>query len=142
MNKLVDCSKVYVDTSLLSTKDNEFYGVFANEDIKNGELVECGLMRRLSDNDNKNFDGMKNPYVFTWSDDNPNYTWSFASGCATFYNTSLEENANTKIIRDFNKDKYDIIATKDIKKGEELTHTYKSLKWRTTFTELYDNLKT
>ena len=49
MNKLVDCSRVYVDTSLLSTKDNEFYGVFANEDIKNGELVECGLMKRLSD---------------------------------------------------------------------------------------------
>ena len=142
MNKLVDCSRVYVDTSLLSTKDNEFYGVFANEDIKNGELVECGLMKRLSDNDNKIFDGMKNPYVFTWSDDNPNYTWAFASGCATFYNTNLEEHANTKIIRDFNKDKYDIIATRDIKRGEELTHTYKSLKWRTTFTELYDKLNT
>jgi hypothetical protein len=140
MNTLVDCSKVYVAPSSFSTKDNQFYGVFAKDDIKTGAIVERGLMKRLSSNDNKEFDGMKNPYVFTWSDDTPNYTWAFASGCATFYNTNLEEQSNTNMIRNFNENKFEIIATKDIKKGDELTHTYKSLKWRTSFVELYAKL--
>ena len=139
-NTEVDCSKVCVKTSTFSSPDNIFYGAFATCDIKAGELIEKGLMKRLSDNQNKCFDGMKNPYVFTWSDDQPNYTWAYPSGCLTFYNTGLENETNTKLIRHFDEDKYEVYAVKDIKAGEELTHTYKSLKWRTVFTSLYNEL--
>ena len=88
MNK-VDCSKVYVDTSSFSTPDNYFDGAFAKVDIKKGELVEKGIVRRLSDSNNKSFDGQKNAFVFTWSDDKPNYTWAIGSGCLTFYNSGI-----------------------------------------------------
>ena len=127
----VDCSKVYVKTSSFSTKSNEFDGAFANTDIKNGELVETGIIRVL-----ENFDGMKNPHVFTWSDEIPNKTWAFTSGCATYYNTAKRGNANTIMKRFFKENRFEIYAVRDIKKDEELTHTYKSLEWREVFSEL------
>ena len=37
------------------------------------------------------------------------------------------------MIRFFNEDRFEIYAVKDIKAGEELTHTYKSLQWRECF---------
>jgi hypothetical protein len=137
----VDCSKVFVGTSTFSTSDNKFNGAFAKTRIKNGELVEKGLARRLSDNESKEFDGMNNSFVFTWSNDLPNHTWAFMSGCATFYNSGLEEQTNTRMERFFDEDRFEIYATRDIDAGEELTHTYKSLQWRTVFIPLYNDLK-
>ena len=110
----VDCSKVMVYTSTFSSPGNQFDGAFAKVDISNGDLVECGLMRRLSDNEHRTFDGMKNSHVFTWSDDIPNHTWAFASGCTSFYNTGLENQTNTRMERFFIKDRFEIYATKDI----------------------------
>jgi hypothetical protein len=129
----IDCSKVIVKASRFSTQENKFDGAFARIEIQKDELVEYGIMRRLSDEQNKAFDGMNNPYVFTWSDDKPNHTWAFSSGCAAFYNTGLEGQTNTKMVRYFDEDRFEIYATKDIKTDEELTHTYKSLRWRTAF---------
>ena len=137
---MVDCSNVYVSVSNFSSENNQFMGAFSKKKIMNGELVEMGIMRRLSNNENKAFNGMKNPFVFTWSDDNPNHTWAVASGCATFYNSGLNADTNTKMIRHFDTDTFKIIATKDIEKDEELTHTYKSLEWRDEFKELYTQL--
>lgn len=117
----IDCSKVFVDTSKLSTDNNVFYGAFAKVDIKKNELVEKGLMKRLSDNNNRIFDGMKNQFVFTWSNDIPNYTWAFGSGCSTFYNTALE--SNTRFVRYFDEDRFEIYATRDIKIGGRI-NTY------------------
>tara|TARA_B100001093_G_scaffold505420_1_gene562750 strand:- start:537 stop:965 length:429 start_codon:yes stop_codon:yes gene_type:complete len=136
----VDCSKVYVNTSTLSTPENSFNGAFAKVDIKKGELVECGIVHRLSDSNNRVFDGMKNQYVFTWSDDKPNYTWAFGSGCSTFYNSGLESDTNTIMRRFFDENRFEIYATKDINAGDELTHTYKSLEWRDVFIPLYKQL--
>ena len=138
---LVDCSKVHVSESTFCTPENKFNGAFARVNIKKGELVEKGLMRVLSDNSNKAFNGMNNPYVFTWSNDLPNYTWAFASGCATFYNSGLEGQTNTRMKRYFNENRFEIYATKDIQAGDELTHTYKSLEWRDVFVPLYNQLK-
>ena len=135
----VDCSKVFVDISKLSTPNNRFYGAFAKVNINKGELVEKGIMRRLCDNDNT-FDGMNNEHVFTWSDDIPNKTWAFGSGCSTFYNSGLESQVNTKMIRYYNNDEFEIYASKFINAGDELTHTYKSLSWRDAFSPLYKNL--
>ncbi len=127
----VDCSKVYVKPSSFSTKTTPFDGAFANTDIKKGELVERGIVRIM-----ENLDGMKNPHVFTWSDERPNKTWACASGCATFYNTAKKGNANTEMKRNFQENTFEIYASQDISTDEELTHTYKSLEWREVFSEL------
>ena len=63
-------------------------------------------------------------------------TWGMGSGCAPFYNTCKEGTANTRMERFFDEDRFEIYATRDIEAGEELLHTYISLKWRTCFQEL------
>jgi hypothetical protein len=97
-----------------------------------GELVEKGVMRRLPEG----FDGNTCEYIFTWSTERPNKTWGMGSGCAPFYNTDKEGNANTKMDRFFDEDRFEIYAARDLEKDEELTHTYVSLKWRTCFSDL------
>lgn len=62
--------------------------------------------------------------------------WAMASGCAPFYNTCKESDANTRMVRHFDEDTFEIYATRDIAEGEELLHTYISLKWRTCFSDL------
>jgi SET domain-containing protein len=39
------------------------------------------------------------------------------------------------MIRYFDEDRFEIYALRDIQAGEELTHTYRSLKWRKVFVE-------
>ena len=62
------CSGVYVKESTYSTLENNFDGAFANQDFKEGELVERGIVRILP----PTFDGNESDYVFTWSDEIPN----------------------------------------------------------------------
>jgi len=126
MDQLIDCSKVVAK----DTHSVKGIAVYANKDIKQGELVEHGLVRRVDT------DGNKNPYLFTWSDDRT--VWAYASGCATFYNTSKEP--NVEMNRFYDEDRFTIIALQDIKKDDELLHTYKSLLWRTCFQELNKTL--
>ena len=121
----VSCSDVYVRQSNLSTDDNKFDGAFSKTFFREGDIVEYGIVRILPED----FDGNLCPYVFTWSDDIPNKTWGMASGCATFYNTSIKD-ANVRMERDFVNNTFKIIALRDIDKDEELLHTYKSLQWR------------
>merc|ERR1711865_1122070 len=110
-------------------------GAFASVAIKKGELVERGIVRRLT-----NCDGHENPYVFTWSNVLPNKTWALGSGCSTFYNTCANEEAgNTHMERYFEEDRFVILATKDIAQGDELLHVYKSKKWRKCFGEMPGN---
>ena len=136
-----------------------FDGAFAAVSIKEGELIEKGVMRRLPEG----FDGNACPYIFTWSDERPNkvsgvfeiycgglsifhctyvgnqwmvlsfrchvlltaffvlhlppsptQTWGMGSGCAPFYNTCKEGTANTKMVRFFDEDRFEIYATRDI----------------------------
>ena len=131
----VECSNVYVKNSTLSSKDNIFSGAFAKKSFKKDDIIEEGIVRLLPDS----FDGNESPFVFTWSDEIPNKKWALASGCATFYNTSIED-SNCKMIRDFDNNKFQIIALRDINKDEELFHTYKSLQWRECFQEIRDIL--
>lgn len=140
MESKVWCDQVYVKESNFSSPGNVFDGAFARRAFKEGELVEKGLMRRLSDKDNRGFDGMKNMYVFTWSDEIPNYTWAAGSGCSPFYNTAKDGTANTRMVRFFDEDRFEIYATRDIAADEEMVHTYKSLGWRTAFKELNELL--
>ena len=124
--KLIDCSKVYVKHS----GTLKGVGAYASKNIKKDEIVEYGLMRRVKT------DGNKNPYLFTWSESRD--VWAYASGCATFYNTSKDP--NVKMDRFYDRDEFTITALQDIKQGDELLHTYKSLDWRTCFQELHQKL--
>ena len=123
---LVDCSKVIVKNT-----NTMGLGAFANQNIKRDDLIEKGVVRRIDS------DGHKSPYLFSWSEDRT--VWAFASGCATFYNTSLDP--NTRFVRNYITDTFKIYAIRDIKVGEELTHKYKSLEWRECFQELNKTLK-
>jgi len=123
MQGLVQCAKVFVATS-----SDKGAGAFAACDMGEGEVVECGIVRRLP----AAFDGNSSPYVFTWSEDRT--VWAVGSGCSTFYNCS--ETPNTKMHRDFENDTFEITALRPISKGEELTHVYKSLAWRGCFADL------
>ena len=118
MNKYIDCSKVYIDKGPLGL------GVFAKQDLKDGELIERGLLEII-----KEVDGNINPHLFTWSDDRK--TWASGSGCLPYYNHTDEPN----IIKqsDLVNNTMEIIALKDIPKGTELRNTYFSKKWRKCF---------
>jgi len=131
----VDCSKVYIKKSTLCKEGENFDGAFATSFFDVGDIIEIGIVRLLP----SDFDGNLSPYVFTWSDDIPNKTWAMASGCATFYNTGTET-ANVKMIRDFENNSFQLIASKQIKKDEELFHQYKSLKWRKCFLNIREKL--
>ena len=122
MRGWVDCPKVFVEASLGGA------GAFAACDIQKGEVVEFGIVRRLP----ADFDGNDCQYVFTWSEDRT--VWAIGSGCSTYYNCSDEP--NTKMYRDFDNDSFEIHALRDIAKGEELTHVYKSLQWRKCFSDI------
>jgi hypothetical protein len=102
-------------------------GAFALRAFAKGELVEYGVARRLP-----TLDGNECTYVFTWSEDRK--TWAICGGAAMFYNTSLEP--NTEMYRFFDSNRFEIYALRDIAVGEELTHQYRSLRWRTCFNDL------
>tara|TARA_B100001094_G_C18115013_1_gene763453 strand:+ start:306 stop:698 length:393 start_codon:yes stop_codon:yes gene_type:complete len=121
MENFIDCSKVKVQKF-----KNKGYSVLANQNIKKNDLIEKGIIQRID------YDGNKNTHLFTWSEDRK--TWGFGSGCSTYYNTSLTPNVEMK--RDFENDLFQIYALQDIKKNEELTHKYKSLKWRECFEDI------
>ena len=124
MTNLIQCDNITLSKSSLC----EGNGVFANKNFKKEDLIEKGIAVVL-----KNVDGHENPHLFTWSNDNPNTKWALLSGFAHFYNTLDDDNSNCIINRDFENNTFTCIAKYDIIKGEELTHTYKSLKWRECF---------
>jgi len=118
---LVHCENVMVKET-----ETKGLGAFSTKKIMKNYLVEKGIIKRID------YDGNKNPFLFTWSENKD--VWGFASGCATFYNTS--RNPNTFINRNYDEDRFEIYALRDIEEGEELTHTYKSLEWRECFHDL------
>lgn len=118
MNEFVDISKVYIDNC-------EFgFGVFAKKNIKEGDVIENGLMTIL-----KNCDGNENPSLYTWSDDRK--TWAYGSGLLPYYNHS--EKPNIKKVGNLLNNTIKVVALRDIMEGEELRNTYMSKKWRRCF---------
>lgn len=67
-------------------------------------------MRRLPDS----IDGNEIEEIFTWSNERPNKVWAMGSGCSAFYNTSKKEEANTKMERFFDEDRFEIYATRKL----------------------------
>jgi len=121
---LVECSAVYV-------KDHPEYegvGAYASRDIKEGELIEKGLMRRLP------ISAHDSSMLFTWAKDGS--AVASGTGCAIFYNAGLKDTANVSFTRFFDEDRFEVYAKRDIKKDEELTHLYMGLEWRKCFADL------
>lgn len=118
----VNCSKVYVGKSQYGN------GVFARQDLVKGEIIETGLMMRMT-----NVDGNENPHLFTWSADRK--TWAAGSGCLPFYNHTSGE-PNMKKNGDLVNDTMIVVALRDIKAGEELVSQYYSASWRKCFSDL------
>ena len=119
---LVNCSKVYVDKATYGN------GVFAKQDFVQGEIIETGIMMRMT-----NVDGNENSHLFTWSDDRQ--TWAAGSGCLPFYNHTNGE-PNIKKCGDLINDTMVVVALRDIKMGEELVSKYYSASWRKCFSDL------
>ncbi|KAJ1428366.1 hypothetical protein B484DRAFT_417683 [Ochromonadaceae sp. CCMP2298] len=102
----IDCSKVMV-----------IDGAYAACSISRGDIVEYGIIRRL-----KNVDGDENPFVFSWSEDGT--VWATGSGCSSFYTPS--QRPNTKMVRYFDQDRFEIFAERDILIDEKLTQAFGS----------------
>ena len=124
MNSLIKCDNLLLSKSRLCDGN----GVFAEKDFDKDDIIELGIARVLN-----NVDGHENPHLFTWSDEIPNNKWALLSGYAHFYNTLTDDKSNCIIYRNFIDNSFTIKSKRDIKKGEELTHTYKSLTWRKCF---------
>ena len=124
---MVDCSNVYVTTSTVC----DGLGAFSKIEFQVDDVIETGISLILN-----NTNGHENPHVFTWSDTIPNTSWAMTSGCATFYNSS--NSPNVKMLRDFTNNTYKFVALRNIKKDEELLHTYKSIRWRKCFDAIKD----
>ena len=91
---------VFIKESTLSTSDNKFEGAFAGTDFQKGEIIESGVMKVLGNA-------------------SANDTNQFGSNHATLYQNNPQK-ANTKLIRDVESNTFTIVATRDIKKNEEL----------------------
>ena len=119
-------------STFCTPETGDFDGSFSACAFKAGDLIERGVMRRLPEG----FDGHKCQECFTWSTDLPNKTWAAGSGCSPYYNTDKGSNANTKMVRYFDENRFEIFAARDIAAGEELLHTYISLEWRECFSDM------
>jgi hypothetical protein len=111
------------------------YGVFATQDIKEGEVVEYGLHRKIAD-----LNGDKCPYVFTWNSHGKRRTqaeglnqWGQGAGNIMFYNS--DSPPNCRLFRLYGGWRFVLVARRDVAMGEELMHLYKSSSWRKCFVQ-------
>jgi hypothetical protein len=112
MNSLINCSHILVKQTKYGI------GAFATKKFYENEVIEEGIIKRIITTNHKN------PYLFKWKDENIS---AYASGCFTFYNTSLEP--NSIMIKNYDLDSFKIIALHDIEKGVELTRNFNSLQF-------------
>jgi hypothetical protein len=124
-NKFISECVSEVECSRVTVRDSEFgLGVFANKNLKQGEVIEKGVMTPLP-----GVDGDRHPHLFTWSDDRK--LFAMASGCLPFYNHS--DSPNVIKIGDLEGNRMRVVALRDIRAGEELRNRYFSKAWRGCF---------
>ena len=113
-NNLNNTIKTYIKESKYGGKLSR--GVFANFFIKKGEIIEEHYL--ILDTMDNLYCGIYQDYVYTLTDKDD--CMGFPLGNGGLYNHSLNNNA---IFRS-NKDKFKIIAIKDINKNEEIFTCY------------------
>lgn len=96
-------------------------GVFANYVIKEGQIIEeaPALVIPKEQADTVHSTTLQD-YVFEWGDDGKEL--ALALGYGSLYNHSYEPNAYYE--QDFDNNVFEIVAHRDIPKGEEITINY------------------
>lgn len=98
------------------------WGVFTNQDIKEGEIVEycyC-LPEKYTESQHRN-------YIYLLGDQTDDAY--LVLGYGMIYNHSYDPNIQWEII-DFNRRIIKFVAIKDIYANEELRHNYGSVYWK------------
>jgi SET domain-containing protein len=119
----ISLNKIQINQSTIEDR-----GVFATTDIQEGELVERCPMVRLSYRSNYHHDPSIWKYCYTQPKCDCNdcknhgkYIW-MVLGYGMIYNH--QDIPNTKWIFDYNKEYADVVASRDIKVGQEIFVTY------------------
>jgi SET domain-containing protein len=98
------------------------YGVFATEDIKQGELIESCPVVAVPFSEWKFVQHTKLiDYIFDWAPDLEKRI-AYILGYAMVYNHSYTPNA--KNVKDIENGLFHFYALRDISKDEEITHNY------------------
>ena len=90
-------------------------GVFAAEDIKQGELIEIAPILKLPIEEQN---PMLGDYRYWWKDENNFNSYVIALGYGSLYNHSDQPNCN--FTNNVKNNSIDFISTRNIKKGEEI----------------------
>jgi uncharacterized protein len=124
MAKIIQTGKIFVGKSKIKGAG---LGVFAAEKIKKGEVIEECPVLVMSGEDVELLRKTKlRQYYFMWEKDKPSIRLAkkvaVCMGWGAVYNHS--DNPNVKTAKDFKKETITFTALRDIKKGEEVTHSY------------------
>lgn len=101
------------------SKIAEGLGVFAEEDIKKGELIEKAPLLLLS---MKEFEHIKKTKLYYYFFEYTNKHFAIALGYGSLYNHSYTPNA--RYLYNYKEKHFKIMAICDIKKGEEILFNY------------------
>lgn len=119
MKKVLSSGKVYIGKSKIP---NSGRGVFALQNIKNGEIIECCPIIAIPEADTE-YLGQSILVTYFFYFGSKKERSGIALGFGSIYNHSYRPNAKFKIRE---KEKLiDFIALKNITKGEEITFNYK-----------------
>jgi SET domain-containing protein len=121
VKKIIPSDKIYISQSNLI---NAGRGVFANKEIRAGEIIEICPVIQVSEHDAHDLgESILVEYFFFF--DKNNNRLLLALGFGSVYNHSHNSNAKYKIIS--SKNIMEISALKDIKKDDEITIHYNPL---------------
>ena len=101
-------------------------GVFARRRISRGEVIERAPVVPVSKN-NMPEEGPPDGYVLEWRDDVEGEEYALVLGYVMLYNHG--KNPNIHLDSDFDNETIEVIASRDIEAGEELTWNYNCELW-------------
>ena len=118
--KLLPTSKIYSDNSKIT---NAGLGVFASEEIQEGEVIEQCPIILISENQVPDLRKTElHNYYFMWGNDEKNHKAAICLGFGSLYNHSYSPNATYRKL--IEQGLIEFVAIKDIKKDEEITTNY------------------
>ncbi|MEK7168952.1 MAG: SET domain-containing protein-lysine N-methyltransferase [Patescibacteria group bacterium] len=94
-------------------------GIFADEDIEKGELIEKAPLLLMSV---KEFEHIKKTKLYYYFFEYTNKHFAIALGYGSLYNHSYRPNA--RYLYNYKNKHFKIVAIKGIKKGEEILFNY------------------
>lgn len=118
--RLLPSTKIYLSDSHIPHSGR---GVFAREEIKKGELIECCPIILLPENHVPFIRKTElHNYYFMWGDDEVRHKAGICLGFGSLYNHSYKPNATYKKL--LTEKLIEFVALQDIKIDEEITVNY------------------